>query len=851
MLKKFKRCLAVATALFSTLSVAAQFPEYVDPNVEAAGAVLAFPGAKGGGSLATGGRGGKVIHVTNLNDSGEGSFREAVGTSNSIVVFDVGGTIELKGDVVVASNVTIAGQTAPGGAGVTLKNYKLGLGGDNIICRFISSRPGERGTNADYDAWGGAKGANSIVDHCSIGWANDEQWGLYSANDNITVQYTVLGPSNSFSYHSKGIHGFGIMLGRTNVTWDHNLIVHNVSRNFRGKVPGTGVADFTNNVIYNWGSQTAYGTIGHVNYVGNTLKKGISTVGGHNYVSVGDSGTAPENYRIYLTGNRFLNKDNTQYNNYSDNNWAGIKYGDGKNESNTRSNSYFPMIVNGTDVSSALTVENAGTAYENVLNYAGNGIAPDKRIAIDQQVAYETRTGTGTLTGARPYSEASADQKATIDKYSMQCGIKYEYPAPVLMKTITDTDNDGMADDWETARGLDPNDPTDTNSDYCGLGYTNIEYYINDLTVNAFPKGVVEPSPTNVSIEKISAFSQIEAENYSDQSGVTAEDLTDGGKCVGYIENGDYIMFRRVDFEGGAKSFTARVAGNAANMELYIDSLNGKPAATCSFEGTSGWQDWTDVVVNTKAITGTHNLYIKFTGGEGYLMNIDHFSFGKEPVLITDRLITSLFVNDDSNSANWKLADNLQLGSLVFGDRDFTYATIPDELIGAEFIQTACESKYYSADLGEFTAGQNLIAYVGYDNRIAAAPAWLSEWEKTGQTTIDNNGVTFDLYKKSFKQGETVFLGSNNESYQCVNYTVYAVQDGETVPEPVEITGDINHDGSLSILDIILFQKYLLGLENMTEEQNQAADLDADSKLNAFDLAWLKRLYLNQAVIEA
>ena len=174
----------------------------------------AFPGAEGGGKFATGGRGGKIYHVTNLNDSGPGSFRDAVGGSNRIVVFDVSGTIELKSDVVVKDNVTVAGQTAPGGKGITLKNYKIGLGGNNIILRFISSRPGERGTNADYDAFGGANGSNSIVDHCSIGWANDEQWGLYSNNTNQTVQWSLIGPANSFSYHSKGIHGFGIMFGK-------------------------------------------------------------------------------------------------------------------------------------------------------------------------------------------------------------------------------------------------------------------------------------------------------------------------------------------------------------------------------------------------------------------------------------------------------------------------------------------------------------------------------------------------------------------------------------------------------------------------------------------------------------
>lgn len=106
---------------------------------------LAFPGADGAGKYSTGGRGGEIYHVTNLNDSGAGSFRDAVSKSGRIVVFDVGGTINLKSDVVVKSNISIMGQTAPGGAGITLRNGKIGMGGSNIIVRYISSRPGERG----------------------------------------------------------------------------------------------------------------------------------------------------------------------------------------------------------------------------------------------------------------------------------------------------------------------------------------------------------------------------------------------------------------------------------------------------------------------------------------------------------------------------------------------------------------------------------------------------------------------------------------------------------------------------------------------------------------------------------
>lgn len=473
-------------------------------NTRADFLIPAFPGAEGGGMYATGGRGGTVVHVTNLNDSGPGSFREAVGTSNRIVVFDVGGTIELKSDVVVKGNVTVAGQTAPGGGGITLKNFKIGMGGDNIICRFISSRPGERGTNADYDAWGGSNGGNTIIDHCSLGWANDEQFGLYSKNDNMTVQWSVIGPSNSFSYHSKGIHGFGIMLGRSNTSWHHNMIAHNISRNFRGKVPGANASDFVNNVIYNWGYQTAYGTMGQLNYVGNYLKEGNSTKDARHFISTPDSGSAPENYKFYLTGNVLTNVNGKEYKDITLNNWAGMKLKDTVNypESVLRSDEHFPVYAKGVDVSVAKNAESADEAYRNVLKYTGAGIDSKSRPLIDQEVMKEAQTGKGYITGARPLEEATEAQKADIEKYNIHFVDYTGYYPQMSEKTIIDTDNDGMPDDWELERGLDPNDPTDYMGDYLGEGYNNIEYYINDLTVDAFPKGVVTISKTLKELSK-------------------------------------------------------------------------------------------------------------------------------------------------------------------------------------------------------------------------------------------------------------------------------------------------------------------------------------------------------------
>lgn len=469
------------------------------------GLVTAFPGAEGAGKYATGGRGGKIYHVTNLNDSGAGSFRDAVSGSNRIVVFDVGGTIELKKDVVVKGNVTIAGQTAPGGGGITLKGGKLGMGGDNIIVRFVSSRPGENG-ESECDAWGGSAGSNSVIDHCSIGWANDEQFGLYSNNVNQTVQYSIIGPSNCISYHSKGAHGFGIMFGKGNNSWHHNMIAHNISRNYRGKVVGTMGMDYVNNVIFDWGYQTAYGTHGRINYVGNYFKAGLSTNGGHRFINI-SSGTSPENYRFYLTGNKMVKSDGTDYNtSLNENNWIGINYGKADlTESDYRVDTYIPVYdVNGNDASVAPNAQSADDAFETVLAYAGAGITASSRPRIDREVMEEARTGNGYLTGGRDFSTLTDSDSAllkAIKEYNIkQMNYDEYYPTAVLTKDITDSDNDGMSDEWELARGLDPNNASDAMGDYLGQGYNNIEYYINDLTVDAFPEGVVEVSPTTTDL---------------------------------------------------------------------------------------------------------------------------------------------------------------------------------------------------------------------------------------------------------------------------------------------------------------------------------------------------------------
>lgn len=618
------------------------------PTVCADSAVVAFPGAEGAGKYATGGRGGKIVHVTNLNDSGTGSFRDAVSGSNRIVVFDVGGTITLKSDVVVKSNITILGQTAPGGAGITLSGYKLGQGGDNQIIRFVSSRPGERGSG-EYDAWGGSAGSNSIIDHCSIGWANDEQWGLYSNNMNQTVQYSIIGPSNCISTHAKGAHGFGVMFGKGQNSWHHNMIAHNISRNFRGKVVGTNAMDFVNNVIYDWGYQTGYGTLGRINYVGNYLKAGNSTKGGYHYFSK-SSGSNYENYKFYVTGNKITDASgNDKVAGLGSDNWLGVS---GFDAETYQSSSYFTVSdANGNDASVAPGAQTADEAFETVTKYAGAGIDSSSRPKIDREVMDEAKNGTGYLTGGRDFNGVTdSEQLAAIKKYNIQQADYESYYPKTVNKTITDSDNDGMPDDWEIARGLNPNNASDASDDYLGQGYMNIEYYANDLTVNAFPEGVVTESPASVDLgpEYNNIKEELAALTLSASSIKFPSDLplpqkgsahnldivwSSSSSAIKIKNNQIYQVNRKTEdqtvtltasISSGAynmsKSFSVTVVSNSSFWKA-TESDNAKPAGTELFDGLTILFDAaykaSAVTVNNEEFTGYISSSVTGTLSDG------------------------------------------------------------------------------------------------------------------------------------------------------------------------------------------------------------------------------------------
>lgn len=417
---------------------------------------LAFPGAEGYGRFTTGGRGGKVIEVTNLNDSGSGSLRAAVQSYGArTVVFRVSGTIKLKSELKIeSSNITIAGQTAPGD-GICIRNHPVTVSANNVIIRYLRVRLGDE-NKLEADAMSGRNRKNIIIDHCSISWSIDEASSFYD-NENFTMQWCLISESLHDSYHSKGAHGYGGIWGGKGATFHHNLLAHHSSRNprFNGSryhgEPEKEIVDHRNNVIYNWGGNSAYGgEAGNQNMIANYYKYGPATGSSKNRIVEPSDPTG----EWYIADNYVYG-----YPNITADNWAGGVQGSHWGKVRVDSPHPFAPVLTYT----------AEEAYELVL--ADVGAVLPKRDAVDARIIEEVRTGTATYGGTWGAETGIIDSQTEVGSW------------PTLQSATppTDTDKDGMPDDWETANGLDLSDPEDRNEDLDGDGYTNLEEYLNSL----------------------------------------------------------------------------------------------------------------------------------------------------------------------------------------------------------------------------------------------------------------------------------------------------------------------------------------------------------------------------------
>ena len=511
----------------------------------------AFPGAEGHGRYVTGGRGGKVIHVTNLNDKGTGSFRSAVtGNSKKIIVFDVAGVIPLASDLTIGANTTILGQTAPS-PGITLRYYTV-RPEDNCIIRFIRLRRGqEKDINDGADAIWQRNKTGIIFDHCSFSWSIDEVASFYD-NNNFTMQWCTVAESLTNPGHSKGAHGYGGIWGGKLASFHHNFVGHLMNRGprFNGARYGwTGYTsnkdydtykwenpvqaenvDFRNCVMYN-AQGTCYGGPGggQINIVNNYYKAGPShslkskTLNGIKVsvssgkergsqdritqVTVSSSGNSdkkhPEFYE--MTSRYFINGNTTETTKGTitkNQDWKGVEYDkgtytyNGERYSADKKNFYGDAVAHQTiDGVSCVKIKMDNPAPTGEVTTHSAAEAFSKVLAYGGASLYrdeiDARYMEEAKTGTAQYKGSITQSPGIIDKVSDVNGYTESTFGTASRPADFDTDKDGIPDAWELANGLNPNDDSDALTySLDGKGYyTNLEVYANSLVEDIMKQG--------------------------------------------------------------------------------------------------------------------------------------------------------------------------------------------------------------------------------------------------------------------------------------------------------------------------------------------------------------------------
>lgn len=482
----------------------------------------AFPGAEGHGRYVTGGRGGEVRHVTNLNDKGEGSLRAAVnGNNKKIVVFDISGIIALESDLVIGANTTIEGQTAPA-PGITVR-YRTVRPSDNNIIRFLRIRRGEeKDVNDGADAIWQRQKDGIVLDHCSFSWSIDEIASFYD-NQHFTMQWCTLGEALANPGHSKGEHSYGGIWGGKGASFHHNFLCHMQNRvprfcgarynwdkydteKYANSIQAE-IVDFRNCVMYNWGGGNGcYGGTGggNINIVNNYYKAGPATNNKTRVtqISVATSSNASGSdfmgycSRYYINGN-YVTAAGDKAENYD---WQGVIYDSGtsiidgehyipdtkhmygesvKYRKNSKNEDCVIIKLDNEVETGKVTTHSAQNAYQQVLTYAGASLYRDD---VDARYMKEAADGTTTYTGS---AEKTGDGKAIAHRPGIIDFVKDqgEYTLESYGRPDNfDTDSDGMPDAWETGNGLDPqsNDAAEYTLDKHGF-YTNVEVYCNSL----------------------------------------------------------------------------------------------------------------------------------------------------------------------------------------------------------------------------------------------------------------------------------------------------------------------------------------------------------------------------------
>lgn len=537
----------IALAVMTSAAPAAVIADGSDTESVKPQKVTAFPGAEGGGMYTTGARGAaesgesmEVYHVTNLNDSGKGSFRDAVSQGNRVVVFDVSGMIELQSRVSISqSNITVLGQTAPGD-GICFRGNSIKVNGKNIILRYLRCRVGSHmldGSETEtQDGFGIPIGAEGVIlDHCSISWGTDENLSIVAAKD-VTIQRCIVSEALNSSIHAKGEHSYAGIWGGVNISFHHNIIASHKSRNPKvgtsetvsmtpGYTDDETVIDMWNNVIYNWGDRAGYGAENgaNVNIVNNYYKPGPATPEGKRarIFELSPGNKYQENWSgdIYASGN-YIDDDTEEAAAVNAENWqiekkTGVYLNDQVTEKYTR-------LESPPDDSYLYSkdVESAQDAYISVLEDCGANLP--KMDLVDTRIISNVENRTAPAEGTHgsqylidePIDGVPEGDEALYDEFG------YPIWESETRSADFDTDGDGIPDDWEDKMGLDKTNALDSLNIGPG-GYTWLEIYGEDI------------------ISPITAEKSIEIPSDYDSSGYVSMSVnTDGAQTVEFYDGG-------------------------------------------------------------------------------------------------------------------------------------------------------------------------------------------------------------------------------------------------------------------------------------------------------------------------
>lgn len=688
---------------------------------------LAFPGAQGWGRYATGGRTGSVYHVTNLNDSGAGSLRDAVSQPNRIVVFDVAGVIKINSRMVFAKNLYVAGQTAPG-EGVTVYGDGVSFSGaTNTIVRYMRFRMGHNGSSGK-DAAGISNGTNMIFDHCSFAWGLDETFSINPDGKgdlgNITIQNSVVG---------QGLltHSAGGLMQADNITLYRNFYCDNSTRNNKVK----GVNQYANNLVYNWQNGA--------------------------YIMGGDS--EGQSY-CNIQGNLFINGPavggaaftggNSNFHFYGDDNW----------QDRNRDGQFNPVEV--TDYS-ASDRQSKPYDYPELELWPGNSLIENLLPTVGASLPYRDYTDYYMIDEVMSFGTKGA-------LISNEETLVYGAPSTWDVwkgSTRTDSDGDGMPDEWEKANGTNPN--ANDAMTIADNGYTNIENYINSITESDIEFHLRAPMCVEIAESMVNSFR------------LAWRDYTRGEE--GFI----------VEIKGGKYEDFTEVGRTAAGVTaMTIEGLDAATAYTVRLRAFAGEQysDYTaELVAKTRPVpvemvdVEKYEADNTWMGGDG-LLDLDNPDIWEESIAYTD---DSKVLFDMKQDAVVTLNDAIRPTSVVVrGDANLTLQGT-GSIDGDGSLNKAGDGKFTIETLNNYRGSTVLHGGIlsfstlkngGVASSIGASDEFAQNWIMDGGT-YQYTGASTSTNRSALLYNETVFEVTDEKAVVTLNGTVEGngnlVIDGE------------------------------------------------------------------------